>query len=105
MRIAVFGATGRTGRPLVDQALERGDEVLALSRSPEPALPAEVDVVKGDARDLDAVRSVVDGVDAVVSVLAIEAGTEPTTVLSDATRTIVDAMREEDVRRIVITTN
>jgi putative NADH-flavin reductase len=105
MRIAVFGATGRTGRPLVDQALERGDEVLALSRSPEPALPAEVEVVKGDARDLDAVRSVVDGVDAVVSVLAIEAGTEPTTMLSDANRTIVDAMREEDVRRIVITTN
>jgi putative NADH-flavin reductase len=105
MRIAVFGATGRTGRPLVDQALERGDEVLALSRSPEPALPAEVEIVKGDARDLDAVRSVVDGVDAVVSVLAIEAGTEPTTMLSDATRTIVDAMREEDIRRIVITTN
>jgi putative NADH-flavin reductase len=105
MRIAVFGATGRTGRPLVDQALERGDEVLALSRSPEPALPAEVEIVKGDARDLDAVRSVVDGVDAVVSVLAIEAGTEPTTMLSDATRTIVDAMRDEDVRRIVITTN
>jgi uncharacterized protein len=105
MRIAVFGATGRTGRPLVDQALERGDEVVALSRSPEPALPAEVEVVRGDARDLAAVRSVVDGVDAVVSVLAIEAGTEPTTMLSDATRTIVDAMREEDVRRLVITTN
>jgi uncharacterized protein len=105
MRIAVFGATGRTGRPLVDQALERGDEVVALSRSPEPALPAEVEIVRGDARDLDAVRSVVDGVDAVVSVLAIEAGTEPTTMLSDATGTIVDAMREEDVRRVVVTTN
>jgi putative NADH-flavin reductase len=105
MRIAVFGATGRTGRPLVDQAIERGDEVIALSRSPEPALPASVEVVRGDARDLAAVRSVVDGVDAVASVLAIEAGTEPTTMLSDATRTIVDAMDAEDVRRIVITTN
>jgi putative NADH-flavin reductase len=105
MRIAVFGATGRTGRPLVDQALERGDEVLALSRSPEPALPASVEVVRGDARDVEAVRSVVDGADAVASVLAIETGTEPTTMLSDATRTIVDAMEAEDVRRIVITTN
>ena len=105
MRIAVFGATGRTGRPLVEQAIERGDEVVALSRSPEPALPASIEVVRGDARDLEAVRSVVDGADAVASVLAIEAGTEPTTMLSDATRTIVDAMVAEDVRRIVITTN
>ena len=105
MRIAVFGATGRTGRPLIERATERGDEVVALSRSPEPALPAAVEVVRGDARDVEAVRSVVDGVDAVASVLAIEAGTEPTTMLSDATRTIVDAMGAEDIRRIVITTN
>jgi len=105
MRIAVFGATGRTGRPLVDQALERGHEVVALSRSPQRRLPDPVEVVIGDARDAERVRDVVDGADAVASVLAIEAGIEPTTMLSDATRTIVDSMAAEDVRRIVITAN
>ena len=105
MRIVIFGATGRTGRPLVDAALERGHDVVALSRRKDHALPAHVEVVLGDARDLTPVRAVLDGADAVTSVLAIEAGTEPTTMLSDATRTIVDAMGVEEVRRIVITTN
>jgi putative NADH-flavin reductase len=105
MRIAVFGATGRTGRPLVDAAVERGHDVVALSRREDHGLPASIEVVLGDARDLDPVGAVLDGADAVTSVLAIEAGTEPTTMLSDATRTIVDAMAAEEVRRIVITTN
>jgi len=105
MRIAVFGGTGRTGRSLVDAALERGHDVVALSRSPEPGLPSGAEVVVGDARDPEAVRAVVDGADAVTSVLAIQAGTEPTTMLSDATRTIAEVMGEEDVHRVVITTN
>jgi len=105
MRIAVFGATGRTGRPLVDEALERGHEVVALVRRPAHELRDAVEVVTGDAREPEPVRHVVDGADAVVSVLAIEAGTDPTTELSDATRVIAEAMRDEGVRRLVITAN
>ncbi|MFD0443837.1 NAD(P)H-binding protein [Streptomyces indonesiensis] len=33
MRIAVLGATGRTGRTVVEQALARGHQVVALVRS------------------------------------------------------------------------
>ena len=34
MKLAVFGATGRTGRQLVEQALQAGHEVVALVRTP-----------------------------------------------------------------------
>jgi putative NADH-flavin reductase len=34
MKIAVLGATGRTGRLVVEQALTRGDEVVAYVRNP-----------------------------------------------------------------------
>jgi putative NADH-flavin reductase len=34
MRLAVFGATGRTGRPLVAQALAASHEVVAFARDP-----------------------------------------------------------------------
>ena len=34
MQLAVFGATGRTGRPLVQQALDWGHDVVAFARSP-----------------------------------------------------------------------
>jgi len=51
MRIAVFGATGRTGRPLVRQALDRRHDVVAFARSPSKlnAENAGVTVVEGDA--------------------------------------------------------
>src|SRR5262249_55989288 len=38
MKIGVVGATGRTGRQVAEQALARGDDVIALARHPE-ALP------------------------------------------------------------------
>jgi uncharacterized protein YbjT (DUF2867 family) len=47
--ILVVGATGRVGRNVVRQLLDRGVAVRALTRRPEIArLPADVDVVAGD---------------------------------------------------------
>ena len=56
MRIVVFGATGRTGRPLVEQALERGHDVAAFVRTPGrlEAHPRLTEV-QGDALDAEAV--------------------------------------------------
>lgn len=35
MKIAIFGATGRTGLVLVREALDQGHDVLALVRNPQ----------------------------------------------------------------------
>lgn len=37
MKIFVAGATGAIGRPLVEQLLKKGYDVVALTRSPEKA--------------------------------------------------------------------
>lgn len=51
-RVLVIGATGRTGRHVVDGLLERGITVRALVRTPMLAgLPAQVEVVQGDLDD------------------------------------------------------
>jgi putative NADH-flavin reductase len=103
MRIAVFGAGGRTGRHVVRIALEREHEVVAFVREPSEA-PAGVDVVAGDARDVATVDRAVAGADAVISVLALmSADAEPE--YSEATSTIVAAAGSSGVRRIVITAN
>jgi putative NADH-flavin reductase len=103
MRIAVFGAGGRTGRHIVRIALEREHEVVAFVRDPSEA-PSDVDVVAGDARDAAAVERAVAGADAVISVLALmSADAEPE--YSEATSTIVDAAGSSGVRRVVITAN
>jgi putative NADH-flavin reductase len=102
MRIAVFGATGRTGRPLVAQALDRGHEVVAFVRSPSD-LPVEnpaLTVVEGDAYTGAGVFEAVAGADAVVSVLG-QTSDGPDDLLTVAGGHLLDAMAEADVDRFV----
>jgi putative NADH-flavin reductase len=102
----VFGASGRTGRSVVEQALEQGHEVVPFVRDASglPSSGQRIDLHEGDARDAEAVTEAIRGSDAVVSVLSLgDAAGEPEH--SDATRTVVDAARTEGVRRIVVTAN
>lgn len=102
MQITVFGATGRTGRPLVRSALDRGHEVVAHARSPEK-LAIEDDrlaVVEGDVYTGTGVAEAVAGADAVVSVLG-QTGDGPDDLLTVAGDHVVEAMRDAGVDRYV----
>ncbi|WP_130011785.1 NAD(P)-dependent oxidoreductase [Serinicoccus sediminis] len=105
MRIAVLGATGRTGRPFVELALAGGHEVTALVRSPHKRslLPAGVDVVDGDATDRAALEPLVAGCDAVVDLLAPERGGLPD-LRRQVVPGLVAAMRAGGVRRLLLLT-
>lgn len=105
MRIAVLGATGRTGGLLVDRALERGMDVVALVRhDPDPPLDASVTVTLLDLRDQDAIAPALAGADAVVSAIGPVAGVTRTEI-SETTQAVVDAMVRTGVRRIVAAAN
>ena len=63
MTILVIGATGRVGRHVVDQLVQRGADVRVLTRDPaKAAFPADVDVAQGDLLDIDALRGALSGV-------------------------------------------
>ncbi|MBN2971145.1 NmrA family NAD(P)-binding protein [Roseomonas aeriglobus] len=63
MTILVTGATGRVGRHVVDQLVQRNATVRVLTRDPSKAsFPASVDVVQGELLDIDAMRSALAGV-------------------------------------------
>ena len=65
MTILVIGATGRVGRHVVDQLVDRGAAVRVLTRDPSKAdFPAGVEVAQGDLLDIDALRVAFTGVDA-----------------------------------------
>ena len=103
MHVSIFGASGRTGRPLVQQALAAGHAVTALVRTPEafPLTHANLTVVQGDATDPAAVRAAIpDGTDAVFVALGHADGS-PKDVLTMSTRHILAAMEASGVRRIV----
>ncbi len=102
MDIALFGATGRTGRLVLDRLLARGDRVRALARDPAALAPrAGLAAFGGDARDARAVRELVEGADAIVCCLGMQDITVPATDFSDAVRAIVAAAQSAGVRRIV----
>ncbi|MFJ5047060.1 NAD(P)H-binding protein [Streptomyces sp. NPDC088719] len=63
MTILVTGATGTVGRRVVEQLLERGEHVRALTRDPARAdFPDGVDVVRGDLTDPASLGPALDGV-------------------------------------------
>ena len=65
--IAITGATGFAGRQAAAELLARGHKLKALVRNPESArLDPEVELVKGDISDSEALARLVTGADAVV---------------------------------------
>ena len=99
MRVAVLGATGATGRLVVDELVRRGHDVVALTRTAPAAGASSVRWVEGDARDLRAVEELVRGADAVASALGPRAGDR--TLHRQVAPHLITAMGAAGVRRFV----
>jgi putative NADH-flavin reductase len=102
MKVAIFGASGGTGRLLTAKSLERGYEVTALVRSPARfPYRDRVRMVEGDALDPAKVHETVAGSDAVLSALGQRTlGKEQ--LLERAVPLIVTAMQQTGVQRIIV---
>ncbi len=102
MKIALFGASGVTGRLLTGRCLAAGYEVAALVRRPAAFVYAErVRVVEGNAFDAKAVRRTVERADVVLSALGARS-LRREDVLERAVPLVVAAMKEAGVRRIIV---
>ncbi len=101
----VLGATGRTGRELLEIALARGHELTAFVRTPAKIAPRErLTVVKGDPRNVEELSRVLAGQDVVLSALGPtpkEAFTR-STLLQDCASSAIAAMQRAAVRRLLI---
>ncbi|GAB3615905.1 NAD(P)-dependent oxidoreductase [Okibacterium endophyticum] len=104
MKILVPGATGTVGRHVVEQALAREHEVVAIARKPS-ALTIEhpkLTKAKVDILDAAAVIPLLQGVDAVVSTVGIGASKRPTALYSAGTKNVIDGMDAHGVNRLVV---
>jgi putative NADH-flavin reductase len=106
MKIAVFGATGGTGRQIVEQALVQGHDVVALVRDPArlPIAHSGLAVVAGNVLDSPAVAQTVAGTDAVFVSLGNTAN-NPDMVVSQGTARVIAAMGDARVRRLIVITS
>jgi putative NADH-flavin reductase len=103
MQLAIFGATGRNGALLLEQALQAGHEVTAIVRNPDrlpsPA-PPNLRVVVADVMDPAAIAPGLVGADAVILAIG-PPGRAPSTVMTDSARSIIAAMRDAGTVRLI----
>lgn len=102
MQLALFGATGRTGREVIAAARRRGHTIVALAREASPDAEG-VRFVHGDALDPAAVARVVAGADAVIDCIGPGPSSAPD-LCARSTAAILAAMRDAGVQRIAVVT-
>jgi uncharacterized protein len=101
LEIAVIGASGHLGAALAREALTRGHAVTAIAR--DAGRLAALDGVRAtvaDVLDVDAMRTVLAGHDAVVAALKARDESEPDLV-PDAARALIAALPAAGVRRLL----
>ncbi len=103
-RITVFGATGGTGKQVVEQALAEGYEVVAYARDPSRLNISHVHltVVRGELSDQALIEDAIQGTDAVLSALGPH-GRSKNKPISQGMQNIIAAMKKQGVRRLIIT--
>ncbi len=105
LRVAITGATGFAGRPILQAVLAQGHIVSTLVRSPQTQIfPPAVTIVKGGLSDPQSLQTLVQGVDAVVHVAgAISAvnRNEFFAVNATGTHNMMAAARAAGVKRFI----
>ncbi len=103
-KIAVIGGTGKSGAYLVQELLRRNIPIKLLLRTHSifETWNQQVEIVRGDARDYTSIQKLLEGCSAVISTLGQPKG--ESSIFSDATRNILQAMKESGINRYIVTT-
>ena len=102
MRLLILGATGPTGRNLLEQALAAGHEITAFVRNPARLTMTHARLASaiGDATDSRALESAMAGQEAVLS--ALGAGNSlRSEIASRAVAALIPAMRARALKRVI----
>lgn len=100
--IALFGATGQTGKHFLEASLSKGYEVRALVRNPDKLTLThpQLTVIKGDVLSEQDVEKTVSGTDIVVSLFGHVKGS-PAWLQTNGTKNIIASMEKHNVEKII----
>jgi dihydroflavonol-4-reductase len=112
-RVFVTGGSGVVGRPLVERLVARGDEVVALARSPEAESTVTslgAGAVRGDLFDEDALAAAMQGCELAFNVAGINTlcAEDPGPMLRtnvDGPRAVIRAAARAGVQRVLHTSS
>ena len=110
-KIAVFGASGRTGKLFTELALKNGYAVKALVRDPSKfgIQHSNLEVIQGDMADPTKIEETIGGTEAVINLAGprmadlVTPGKAPVpNLLRTANRNILSAMQQNKVERLIV---
>jgi len=103
MNLLIFGASGGTGRHLVEQAFAQGHGVTAFVRDPArlPISHPDLRIIRGDVSDAGGVAESVAGQGAVLVALGAPIPVRHYPALTEGLMHIVEAMERAGVRRLI----
>ena len=101
-KIALFGASGQTGKLFLESALEKGYSIKALVRDPLKVhlKHNSLEVISGDVLHPKDVEQIVKNCDIVVSLFG-QVKDSPEWLQTDGTKNIVEAMKKAGVEKII----
>ena len=104
MKIAIFGASGATGKNVVEQALAQGNEVNAFVRNPEKMdiQNDKLTVTQGDVTNAQDVENAVAAATGVLVTLGASPDMQADIVMEEGARNIINAMKKHGVKRIIV---
>ena len=100
-KVAIIGGTGKVGRRIAAEALQKGYQVRMLVRNPEKLgqLDNKVEVVKGSIQDIEAIRILLKGCGIVINTFGQPNKEKP--IYSESTKNILDIMEEMGISRYI----
>lgn len=113
MKICLLGATGRTGKHLLQQTIAAGHTVKALVRDPRKVtmLHPALQIIKGDPADNTALETAIRDCDVVISTLNISRTSDfpwaalrtPKHFLSSCMKVMIGLCEKHRIQRLIVT--
>ena len=105
MKVVIFGATGFSGKAILNEALAKDYQVTILVRNTKAVnvQHKNLTIVEGNVLDNREVNKVLQNQDAVIQCLGVngKGDGKPTTFVSDANKIIMDEMSKSNVKRLI----
>jgi uncharacterized protein YbjT (DUF2867 family) len=109
MKILLLGATGRTGKHIIEEALKRGHKISAIARNPEKLKDFNIEITQGTPYDYETVEKAISGCEAVINTLNVSRQsdnpwaplTAPIDMISKSASNAIKAMEKAGMKRFV----
>lgn len=109
MNVLLIGATGFSGKEVLKELLTKNHNVTVITRNKSSieSQQKQIKIIEGNVLDENLINRAVHKQDAVINCLGIggKGNAKPNSLVSDATRILVNSMEKLEVKRLICMSN